>query len=130
MGKCHFCPFCLKIRENVIPGGHIRPSSHCAGIFIGEGVMSVSKKKKKNSHVIFYFVGSGLENGKNRPFLSHFGRDYRKNTNFPNYRAYTSIEPDSSPKQSENLIKFVGAVFDTNTYNLSKRLKNAKNGHF
>lgn len=130
MGKCHFCPFCLKIRGKCYPWRLYSTQQPMCWYIYWRGRYVGFEKQKKISHVFFYFVGSGLENGKNRPFLSHFGRDYRKNTNFPNYRAYTSIEPDSSPKQSENLIKFVGAVFDTNTYNLSKRLKNAKNGHF
>ena len=114
MGKCHFCPFCLKIRGKCYPWRLYSTQQPMCWYIYWRGRYVGFEKQKKFSHVFFYFVGSGLENGKNRPFLSHFGRDYRKNTNFPNYRAYTSIEPDSSPKQSENLIKFVGSVFEKN----------------
>ena len=130
MEKCHFCPFCLKRRGKCYPWRRYwTQQPTCWYIYWRRGYVGF-EKQKNISHVFPDYVGSGLKNGKNRPFLSHFGRDYRKNTNFPSYKGYTSIEHDSSRKQSVILIKFVGAVFEKNRNNLSKRLKNAKNGHF
>ena len=128
--KCHFCPFWRKIRGKCYPWRTYWTQQPTCWYIYWRGGYVGFEKKKKNSHIFSYFVGSGLKNGKNRPFLSHFGRDYRKNTNFPSYKGYTSLKHESSTKRSEILIKFVGAIFEQNTNNLSKRLKNAKNSHF